>query len=77
VNILSVENLVKDYGYGFIITQDGNLHYVGHRGTKEGAGSRFEYYPAQDIYVIVLSNYGAISANIVADHIKDLIEPNN
>ena len=74
--VFAIEGLARDYGYGFTITTDGNVSFIGHGGSKGGAGSRFEYYPSQDLYVIVLSNYGAIQANIVADHIKDLIEPN-
>ena len=37
----------------------------------------FEYYPETGYYVIVLSNYGSIAGSAVADHIKDLMAPNN
>ena len=65
------------YGYGFKISQQGNAITIGHGGTFPGVGSRFEYYPEQDYYVIVLSNYGSMAGRIIANHIKDLIEPNN
>jgi len=42
-----------------------------------GVGSRFEYYPKEDYYVIVLSNYGSMAGSAVAAYIKDLVEPNN
>ena len=66
-----------DYGYGFMTTQNGKAISIGHNGVDYGVGSRFEYYPEQDIYVIVLSNYGGMAGSNVADHIKDLIEPND
>lgn len=66
-----------DYGYGFMTTQNGKAISIGHNGVDYGVGSRFEYYPEQDVYVIVLSNYGGMAGSNVADHIKDLIEPND
>jgi CubicO group peptidase (beta-lactamase class C family) len=65
------------YGYGFKISQQGKAITIGHGGVFPGVGSRFEYYPKKDYYVIVLSNYGSMSGSVIADHIKDLIEPNN
>ena len=65
------------YGYGFMSSQNGKAISIGHGGVDYGVGSRFEYYPKQDIYVIVLSNYGGMAGSNVADHIKDLIEPND
>jgi len=65
------------YGYGLFLTEHGKAKSIGHNGVDWGVGSRFEYYPEQDIYVIVLSNYGGIAGSNVADHIKDLIEPND
>jgi CubicO group peptidase (beta-lactamase class C family) len=65
------------YGYGFSISQQGKLMTIGHSGVFPGVGSRFEYYPTKDYYVIVLSNYGSMSGSVVADHIKDLIDSNN
>lgn len=65
------------YGYGFMTNQNGKAISVGHNGVDYGVGSRFEYYPEQDIYVIVLSNYGGMSGSNVADHLRDLIEPND
>ena len=64
------------YGYGFMLSQNGDAFSIGHGGVDYGVGSRFEYYPEQDIYVIVLSNYGGMAGSNVADHIRDLIEPN-
>ncbi|OJJ14272.1 hypothetical protein BKI52_43080 [marine bacterium AO1-C] len=66
----------ESYGYGFHIQQAGKLKNIGHSGRKMGVGSRFEYFPAQDMYVIVLSNYG-FPAHNPASHIRDLIEPND
>ncbi|MFT6334745.1 MAG: CubicO group peptidase (beta-lactamase class C family) [Saprospiraceae bacterium] len=63
------------YGYGFSMSQQGGLSTIGHSGVFLGVGIRFEYYPKQDYSVIVLSNYGSIAGSVVADHIKDLIEP--
>ena len=65
------------YGYGFMTNQNGKAISVGHNGVDYGVGSRFEYYPGKDIYVIVLSNYGGMAGSNVADHIRDLIEPND
>ncbi|WBX72482.1 serine hydrolase domain-containing protein [Tenacibaculum retecalamus] len=65
------------YGYGFMTNQNGKAISVGHNGVDYGVGSRFEYYPKQDMYVIVLSNYGGMAGSNVADHIRDLIEPND
>ena len=65
------------YGYGFMLSQNGDAFSIGHGGVDYGVGSRFEYYPEHDIYVIVLSNYGGMAGSNVADHIKDLIEPKN
>ena len=64
------------YGYGFTINRSGKANTVGHDGVDSGFGSRFAYYPEQDMYVIVLSNYGSMAGSNVADHIRDLIEPN-
>jgi len=78
-HILSLDFLDQKsfYGYGFIINHLGKAHSIGHDGAYHGIGSCFEYYPEQDYYVIVLSNYGAAPARIVANHLKDLIEPND
>jgi CubicO group peptidase (beta-lactamase class C family) len=65
------------YGYGIMTNQNGKAISIGHNGVDYGVGSRFEYYPEQDIYVIVLSNYGGMAGGIVADHLRDLIEPND
>jgi len=65
------------YGYGFMQTQNGKAISLGHGGVDYGIGSRFDYYPAQDMYVIVLSNYGGMASSNVADHIRDIIEPND
>jgi len=65
------------YGYGFMQTQNGKAISFGHAGVDYGVGSRFDYYPAQDMYVIVLSNYGGMAGSNVADHIRDIIEPND
>ena len=46
------------YGYGFQINHIGKAVTIGHGGVRNGVGSRFEYYPKEDYYVIVLSNYG-------------------
>ncbi|WKK67120.1 serine hydrolase domain-containing protein [Lutimonas zeaxanthinifaciens] len=74
----SSEDLDTDsqYGYGFAINRSGKATTIGHDGVDLGIGSRFAYYPEQDIYVIVLSNYGSMAGSNVANHIKDLIEPN-
>ena len=65
------------YGYGFKKYQEGQFLTIGHSGVFPGVGSRFEYYPTKDYYVIVLSNYGSMAGSVVAGHIKDLIESNN
>jgi CubicO group peptidase (beta-lactamase class C family) len=65
------------YGYGFQINRVGKAITIGHDGVRPGVGSRFEYYPKEDYYVIVLSNYGSMAGSAVAAHIKDLIEPND
>ena len=64
------------YGYGFQINRVGKAITIGHDGVRPGVVSRFEYYPKEDYYVIVLSNYGSMAGSAVAAHIKDLIEPN-
>jgi len=65
------------YGYGFKVIRAGKAITIGHGGVYPGVGSRFEYYPETDHYVIVLSNYGSMAGSAVAAYIKDLIEPNN
>ena len=65
------------YGYGFSISQQGKVITIGHGGVNIGVGSRFEYYPEQDYYVIILSNYGSMAGSVIADHIGDLIASNN
>ncbi|MDN3643150.1 serine hydrolase domain-containing protein [Lutimonas halocynthiae] len=67
----------RHYGYGFQLNQVGEAITIGHGGTYPGVGSRFEYYPKENYYVIVLSNYGSMAGSAVAAHIKDLIEPNH
>ena len=72
------EGVSHHYGYGFSITQQGgSVFTIGHGGVFPGVGSRFEYYPEKDYYVIVLSNYGSMSGSVIAGYIKDLIAPNN
>jgi CubicO group peptidase (beta-lactamase class C family) len=65
------------YGYGFRLNKHGKAITIGHGGVRPGVGSRFEYYPKTDHYVIVLSNYGSMAGSSVEAYIKDLIEPNN
>ena len=60
------------YGYGFYLSNDA----VGHGGVVQGVGSRFEYNKKTGYYVIVLSNYGSMAGNVVADHIEDLLKKN-
>jgi len=69
--------LSEHYGYGFQLKKYGSAITIGHGGKARGVGSRLDYYPLEDYYVIVLSNYGSIAGNAVADHIRDLIAPNN
>lgn len=77
VEVYSMPEGNEYYGYGFVTSQQGKAVTIGHSGANLGVGSRFEYYPKEDYYVIILSNYGSMAGNIVADHIKDLINPNN
>jgi len=67
----------RHYGYGFQTNSIGKALTIGHGGVFPGVGSRMEYYPKEDYYVIVLSNYGSMAGSAVAAHIKDLIEPND
>ncbi|HAS45583.1 MAG TPA: hypothetical protein DCS93_34180 [Microscillaceae bacterium] len=69
-------DISESYCYGFETRRTGKVEHIGHTGRKVGVGSRFEYFPAQDMYVIVLSNYG-FPAHNPASHIRDLIEPND
>ena len=73
----SFEDESRHYGYGFQINRIGKALTIGHGGVRPGVGSRFEYYPKEDYYVIVLSNYGSMAGSAIAAHIKDLIEPND
>ena len=73
----SFEDESRYYGYGFEINRLGKALTIGHGGVRPGVGSRMEYYPEEDYYVIVLSNYGSMLGSAVAAHIKDLIEPND
>ena len=63
----------QHYGYGFSIAQNNLTTSIGHSGVVNGNGSRFEYYPKSDYYVIVLSNYGSMAGNVIANHIRDII----
>lgn len=67
----------KSYSYGFAIEAKGKAYTIGHGGSYIGIGSSFEYYPEQDYYVIVLSNYGSMPSQTISNYIKDLIEPND
>ena len=71
------KNESAHYGYGFYITQERKTKAIGHGGVYPGVGSSFYYYPKTDYYVIVLSNYGSMAGRVIANHITDLIEPNN
>ena len=73
----SVEEESRYYGYGFQINRMGKAVTIGHGGVRPGVGSRMEYYPKEDYYVIVLSNYGSMAGSAVAAYIKDIIEPND
>jgi len=77
VKFFSFDDESRYYGYGFAINRLGKAITIGHGGVFPGVGSRMEYYPEQDYYVIVLSNYGSMAGSAVAAHIKDLIEPND
>ncbi|MGK0212120.1 MAG: CubicO group peptidase (beta-lactamase class C family) [Polaribacter sp.] len=77
VKIFEWNEEIQYYGYGFNITKKGQIETMGHSGVVSGTGSRFEYYSNQDYYVIVLSNYGSMAGNVVANHIRDVIDSNN
>ncbi|MGK0447970.1 MAG: CubicO group peptidase (beta-lactamase class C family) [Polaribacter sp.] len=77
VKIFEWNEEIQYYGYGFNITKRGQIEVMGHSGVVSGMGSRFEYYPKQDYYVIVLSNYGSMAGNVVANHIRDIINSNH
>lgn len=77
IKIFDSKDEGRHYGYGFSESRQGSALTIGHSGTYQGVGSRFEYYPKEDYYVIVLSNYGSMAGSAVANHIKDLIAPNN
>ncbi len=77
VKIFEGKDFSFHYGYGFKMSQQGAAINIGHNGMNTGVGSRFEYYPKEDYYVIVLSNYGAMAGNVIADHIRNLIASNN
>ncbi len=77
VKIFEFKDFSYYYGYGFKMSQQGAAINIGHGGVNTGVGSRFEYYPKEDYYVIVLSNYGSMAGNVIADHIKNLIASNN
>lgn len=71
------KNRSAHYGYGFYINRKGKTVSIGHGGIYHGVGSHCYYYPDTDHYIIVLSNYGLIYANAVANHIETLIQSNN
>ncbi len=56
------------YGYGFYVNERNGLLNYGHAGGIPGGSSRCEYYPALDLYVIVVSNYNG-AANFAANYI--------
>ena len=76
VKLFAAKEMSRFYGYGFEVNSIGKATTIGHRGVTIGVGSTFEYYPKEDYYVIVLSNYGAMPGAAVAAHIRDLISPN-
>jgi len=71
------DNFSSYYTYGFEIKNQGKASTIGHTGKNFGVGSSFQYYPKQDYYVIILSNYGFVPSQTVSGYIKDLIEPND
>ena len=76
VKLFATKEMSRFYGYGFEVNSIGKATTIGHRGVTIGVGSTFEYYPKEDYYVIVLSNYGSMPGAAVAAHIRDLISPN-
>ncbi len=75
--VFNFSDYSRSYSYGFALEQKGKAFTIGHGGSFIGVGSAFEYYPEQDYYVIVLSNYGSMPAQTVSNYIKDLIAPND
>jgi len=69
---LNLPFYIQNYGYGFFVNERYGMRNYGHAGGKPGVSSRCEYYPGNDIYVIVQSNYNG-AANIAANHISELI----
>jgi hypothetical protein len=44
------------YGYGFQIDEKKGIERIGHAGDYPGVSTIANYYPAQDLYIIILSN---------------------
>ncbi len=73
-NMISVKNkgmdVTEDYGYGFILSRLGGEFGYGHGGTANGVNFEFNYYPRQDITLIMFCNqnngaYDDLKKNII------------
>ncbi|MGZ5191685.1 MAG: serine hydrolase [Flavisolibacter sp.] len=47
---------LKNYGYGLHVDSFYNHAHIGHNGGISGYSSSSEYYPSDDLYIVVLSN---------------------
>jgi CubicO group peptidase (beta-lactamase class C family) len=63
----SPQNNKAWYGYGFMVSGQGNLRQFGHEGGAQGANAVFLVYPGKHYVVIGLSNFDPATMGNIAN----------
>ncbi len=61
------------YAYGFFDLTLNDQRIVGHSGTFPGIGTQLDIFPARDMTAVVLCNYDPHAAQVVVNHLRDVI----
>jgi CubicO group peptidase (beta-lactamase class C family) len=69
VQIAPEENPNMFYGYGIIMSTDGDRPVIGHAGGINGFSSNLVYYPEEDLTIVVLSNLEAVQVGQIAQQL--------
>jgi len=65
-----VVNALTDYGYGFILGDEGNVKSFGHGGIARGTNFEFRYFPSEELTLVMFNNqdngaYDDLRKNII------------
>lgn len=76
----SLEEMVRrdpaigvDYGYGIVVKDTEEGVYYRHDGGNNGFLSWMQYYPGQDLLIVIVTNYGFAPINDIRQAIQDAI----